>query len=147
MRRTLCALGLSAAAAAPKPHIVYLVIGAARRQPGRRARTRRHNARARSRARVARRGATWASRAHASTQRAPTLPLPPDDWGWANFGPHRANFSRGNDEFPTPNLAALAAEGVLLDRVYGESARDCSAARRVRRRAAGSTRRGHRRAP
>lgn len=55
-------------AAAPKPHIVYLVI---------------------------------------------------DDFGWGNFAPHRENFTHGNDEFPTPNLAALAADGMLLDRLYG----------------------------
>jgi arylsulfatase B len=55
-------------AAAPKPHVVYLVI---------------------------------------------------DDWGWSNFALHRANFTHGNDEFPTPALAALAADGMLLDRLYG----------------------------
>ena len=42
-----------------------------------------------------------------------------DDYGWANFAPHRANFTKGNEEFPTPNLAALANEGMLLDRMYG----------------------------
>lgn len=52
------------------------------------------------------------------THTNPFLPCP-DDWGWANFAPHRANFTHGNDEFPTPNLAALAAEGMLLDRFYG----------------------------
>jgi arylsulfatase A-like enzyme len=71
-----------------------------------------------------------------------------DDWGWANFGPHRellrfcpnapggmsvrgigggksycvngtgANSTIGNDEFPTPNLAALAQEGIMLNRMY-----------------------------
>ncbi len=42
-----------------------------------------------------------------------------DDWGWANFAPHRAKNATGNTEFPTPNLAQLALEGVLLERTYG----------------------------
>ena len=42
-----------------------------------------------------------------------------DDWGWANWASHRPGGGPGDDEFPTPNLAALAAEGVLLDRMYG----------------------------
>ena len=42
-----------------------------------------------------------------------------DDWGWANFSPHRINFTQGNDEFLTPQLAALANEGLLLNRFYG----------------------------
>ena len=41
-----------------------------------------------------------------------------DDWGWANFAPHRAAGLPGNEEFLTPNLAALAGEGVLLNRLY-----------------------------
>ena len=41
-----------------------------------------------------------------------------DDWGWANFAPHRAPGLPGNNEFLTPNLAALAGEGVLLNRLY-----------------------------
>ena len=40
-----------------------------------------------------------------------------DDWGWANFGPHRVNNTSGNDEFETPNLAALAQEGIMLNRM------------------------------
>ena len=39
--------------------------------------------------------------------------------GWANFAPHRPGGGPGDDEFPTPNLAALAAQGVMLDRLYG----------------------------
>ena len=42
-----------------------------------------------------------------------------DDWGWANFAPHRSNDTVGNNEFPTPNLAQLALEGILLERTYG----------------------------
>ena len=38
-----------------------------------------------------------------------------DDWGWANFSPHRA---QPTDEVVTPRLAALAAEGILLERHY-----------------------------
>jgi arylsulfatase B len=41
-----------------------------------------------------------------------------DDWGWANLANHRLNDTVGNDEFPTPNLSALASEGMLLDRLY-----------------------------
>ena len=37
-----------------------------------------------------------------------------DDWGWGNFGVH----SRNNSEVVTPNLDALAASGVLLERHY-----------------------------
>ena len=36
-----------------------------------------------------------------------------DDWGWAAFSPHRAV---PTPEVVTPRLAALAAEGILLDR-------------------------------
>ena len=35
-----------------------------------------------------------------------------DDWGWNNIG------YRGNQEILTPNMDALAAEGVKLDRFY-----------------------------
>lgn len=38
---------------------------------------------------------------------------------WANFAAHRAADSAGNEEFLTPNLAALAKNGTLLDRMYG----------------------------
>ena len=38
-----------------------------------------------------------------------------DDWGWAAFSPHRAV---PTPEVVTPRLAALAAEGILLDRHY-----------------------------
>jgi len=41
-----------------------------------------------------------------------------DDWGWANFAPHRPAGQPGNEEFLTPNLAALASEGVIFDRLY-----------------------------
>ena len=37
----------------------------------------------------------------------------------ANFAPHRARDSAGNNEFLTPNLAALANNGTLLNRFYG----------------------------
>ena len=37
----------------------------------------------------------------------------------ANFAPHRAGDSAGNNEFLTPNLAALAKNGTLLNRFYG----------------------------
>lgn len=39
-----------------------------------------------------------------------------DDWGWSNWGTHRVNDSI--PEIVTPNLDALAAEGILLDRFY-----------------------------
>jgi hypothetical protein len=39
-----------------------------------------------------------------------------DDWGWSNWGTHRVNDSL--PEIDTPNLDALAADGVLLDRFY-----------------------------
>lgn len=39
-----------------------------------------------------------------------------DDWGWSNWGTHRVNDSL--PEIQTPNLDALAADGVLLDRFY-----------------------------
>ena len=39
--------------------------------------------------------------------------------GWANFAPHRVGDATGNAEFATPNLAALAGNGTLLDRLYG----------------------------
>ena len=35
-----------------------------------------------------------------------------DDWGWNNLG------YRGNPEIVTPNMDALAAAGVKLDRFY-----------------------------
>ena len=38
-----------------------------------------------------------------------------DDWGWAGFAPHRG---QPTDEVVTPRMAALAAEGILLDRHY-----------------------------
>ena len=38
-----------------------------------------------------------------------------DDWGWSNFSPHRA---QATDEVATPRMAALAAEGILLNRHY-----------------------------
>lgn len=37
-----------------------------------------------------------------------------DDWGWANLGLHNP----GNPEVVTPNINALIAEGILLDRHY-----------------------------
>ena len=37
-----------------------------------------------------------------------------DDWGWANVGYHSEN----PDEVKTPNIDALAAEGIKLDRYY-----------------------------
>lgn len=37
-----------------------------------------------------------------------------DDWGWANVGYHSLN----KDEVKTPNIDALAAEGIKLDRYY-----------------------------
>lgn len=46
------------------------------------------------------------------------LMLVVDDWGWANNIWHRSAGQPGNEEFPTPNLAALAAEGLLFDRMY-----------------------------
>ena len=39
-----------------------------------------------------------------------------DDWGWSNWGTHRVNDSL--PEIDTPNLDALAAEGIILDRFY-----------------------------
>lgn len=45
-------------------------------------------------------------------------PAHPTQWGWANFAPHRPAGQAGNAEFPTPNLAALAAEGITFDRLY-----------------------------
>ena len=41
-----------------------------------------------------------------------------DDWGWANFGPHRLPNMTGNEEFLTPNLAALSQQGLMLNRFY-----------------------------
>lgn len=37
-----------------------------------------------------------------------------DDWGWANWGVHNPK----NPEIVTPNLDALLAEGIELDRHY-----------------------------
>ena len=52
---------------------------------------------------------------------APTYAVPPsffvlllDDMGWANVGFHSPN----STEVVTPNLDALAAEGVILERFY-----------------------------
>jgi arylsulfatase B len=42
-----------------------------------------------------------------------------DDWGWANFATHRPEGMQGNEEFLTPNLSALAAEGIEFNRMYG----------------------------
>jgi arylsulfatase I/J len=45
-----------------------------------------------------------------------------DDWGWANFGPHRTNETgaelEGSQETHTPTLDQLVKDGVLLDRHY-----------------------------
>ena len=45
-----------------------------------------------------------------------------DDWGWANFGPHRTNATdaelEGSQETHTPILDQLVKDGVLLDRHY-----------------------------
>ena len=54
-----------------------------------------------------------------------------DDWGWANNIWHRAAGQPGNSEFLTPNLASLAEEGLLFDRMYAHkvSARAAPASR------------------
>ena len=41
-----------------------------------------------------------------------------DDWGHANVGFHASALDRANNETQTPNLDALAAEGILLERHY-----------------------------
>ena len=38
-----------------------------------------------------------------------------DDWGWFNFEPHNAQPTK---EVATPRMAALAREGILLERHY-----------------------------
>jgi len=63
--------------------------------------------------------ATLALACRAASGKPHIITLIVDDFGWANFSPHRVNFTQGNLEFPTPNLAALAQEGMLLDRQYG----------------------------
>jgi len=40
-----------------------------------------------------------------------------DDFGWSNFGPHRVD-SDPQNEVQTPNMDALTAEGILLERSY-----------------------------
>lgn len=42
-----------------------------------------------------------------------------DDWGWANWGYH----SQNNSEVVTPNIDALAAEGIVLVRDLGAARR------------------------
>ena len=44
-----------------------------------------------------------------------------DDLGWANVQWHREGGADGpgNNEYLTPNLAALARNGTILDRMYG----------------------------
>ena len=60
----------------------------------------------------------------AAVNAAPSPPQPNivylviDDWGWANFATHRPEGMEGNEEFLTPNLSALAAEGIQFDRMY-----------------------------
>lgn len=41
-----------------------------------------------------------------------------DDFGWANIGIHRNNTNDPQHEVQTPNMDALAAEGITLDRNY-----------------------------
>jgi arylsulfatase A-like enzyme len=41
-----------------------------------------------------------------------------DDFGWANFGPHRTPADDPTGEVQTPTMSALAAAGVLLNRNY-----------------------------
>ena len=48
---------------------------------------------------------------------------------WGNFAPHRTGDPSGNSEFLTPNLEALAASGMLLDRHYGHKVRVVSRSR------------------
>lgn len=59
----------------------------------------------------------------ASPQRKPhVLFILADDYGWANFGPHRREASRqARLETHTPNIDSLVSEGVLLDRHYAYS--------------------------
>jgi len=55
----------------------------------------------------------------ASTTPAPhVLLILIDDWGRANVGFHASNLDRAENETRTPNLDALAAEGILLERHY-----------------------------
>lgn len=44
----------------------------------------------------------------------PRVVLCCSDWGWANLGVHNP----GNPEVVTPNIDALIAEGILLERHY-----------------------------
>jgi len=41
-----------------------------------------------------------------------------DDFGWANFQPHRTPADDPHGEVQTPTMSALAREGVLLERNY-----------------------------
>lgn len=41
-----------------------------------------------------------------------------DDWGHANVGFHASALDRANNETQTPNLDALAADGIILERHY-----------------------------
>ena len=41
-----------------------------------------------------------------------------DDFGFANFGPHRTPSDDPTGEVQTPAMDALAKEGVLLERKY-----------------------------
>ena len=41
-----------------------------------------------------------------------------DDFGWANFGPHRNSSNDPNNEVQTPVMDELAKDGILLERNY-----------------------------
>ena len=56
----------------------------------------------------------------------PPLPPPPLDYGWNNIGIH-AKSQPNAAEVVTPNIDALAAEGIILDRFYAY--RFCSPSR------------------
>ncbi len=81
------------------------------------------------------RGAPAASRAPTPNHHLAPPPAPAQ-WGWANFAPHRPAGQAGNAEFPTPNLAALAAEGITFDRLYAVRFRVKARARATRARSA-----------